>query len=116
MNSPESKKVKDLPEISRDETAAMINTNDSPDSKASDDTLILDDPDYIAPNHYDIILSDIDSPLLHGLLSTLLGARYLSEVATAEQQERFEEKSLRRVCGPESSLRDQLAVSPRESS
>jgi hypothetical protein len=74
--------------------ATTVNTNDGPGLKASDNTLILDDPHYIPPNQHDIFLRDIDSPLLHGALSTRLGARYLSEVTPAEQQERFEKKRI----------------------
>lgn len=80
------KKLESPSEIDRMETASTTKSKDSPaSSKGSDDSIIMDDPDYIQPSQMDILLSDINSVYLHGDLSDLLQVEYLSVVSPEDQ-------------------------------
>jgi hypothetical protein len=85
QNRPPKKLVSPT-EIDRMETASTTKSKDSPaSSKGSDDSIIMDDPDYIQPSQMDILLSDINSVYLHGDLSDLLQVEYLSVVSPEDQ-------------------------------
>lgn len=87
QNQP-SKELESPSEIDRMETASTTKSKDSPaSSKGSDDSIIMDDPNYIHPSQMDILLSDIDSVYLHGDLSSLLQVEYLSVVSPEDQTE-----------------------------
>jgi hypothetical protein len=53
--------------------------HDNPDYIAPEDSLVHDNPDYVAPEKQDILLTDVTSARLHGTIGTLLGKVYLSE-------------------------------------
>lgn len=73
-------------EIDRMETASTTKpTNSTASSKRSDDSLVMDDPNYIQPSQMDILLTDIDSTYLHGDLSDLLQVEYLSAVSEDDE-------------------------------
>lgn len=95
MNTPVVKQVDEaLGDIVRNETASTAKADDSPDSKASQDTVVMDDPNYIPPKDIDILLSDIDSDALHGDLSQLLQEDYLSVLSPETEAERASQKTV----------------------
>jgi len=82
-----SKPKSQVDEINRSKTAKMANTNGIPDSKGSDDTVILDDLYYNQPNQVDLLWTDINSDYLHGDLVQLFQVDYLSVVEAEGEAE-----------------------------
>ena len=55
MNTPVCKQVDEaLGDIVRNEIASTAKADDSRDSKTNQDTLVMDDPNYIPPSEIDI--------------------------------------------------------------
>ena len=75
---------------------ATTSTEESgtPDSKGSDDTIVLDAPDgYIEPNSHDVLLSDVTSEKLHGEVAEMLRVVYLSTVPEADEAQLLQRKT-----------------------
>jgi hypothetical protein len=94
METPNMKATSSFAEILPNATSPTANA--SPTS--SEDSLVHDNPDYVAPEKQDILLTDVTSARLHGRIGTILGKAYLSEEISSDYLKL--EKALRGVLFP----------------
>jgi hypothetical protein len=70
-------------------TAETIGTSDSPASTKSSESLVLDDPTYVSPSLFDILVTDITAAYLQSDLSQRLGIGYLSTMTQEDALEQY---------------------------
>jgi hypothetical protein len=94
METPDMKATNSFGEILSKAASATANASHA----SSEDSLVHDNPDYVAPEKQDILLTDVTSAHLHGKIGTLLGKVYLSEEIIRDDLK--PEKALRGVLFP----------------
>jgi hypothetical protein len=70
-------------------TAETIGTSDPPASTKSSESLVLDDPTYVSPSLFDILVTDITAAYLQSDLSQRLGIGYLSTMTQEDAREQY---------------------------
>jgi hypothetical protein len=95
METPNTKATSSFGEILPNATSETANTSPT---ASSEDSLVHDNPDYVAPEKQDILLPDVTSARLHGRIGTILRKVYLSEEIISDDLK--PEKALRGVLFP----------------
>lgn len=67
---------------------------DSPDSKSSAESIVVDDVNYLAPCKFDVLLTDITAAYLAHDLSSLFEVQYLSHLQNGEELVRYKKRKV----------------------
>jgi len=78
----------------RTATTEGSKTGASPNSKSSEESLVVDDAAYLAPDKYDVLLQDITAKYLVHDLSSRFQVEYLSHLGEDEERERYKSPNI----------------------
>lgn len=67
---------------------------DTPDSKSSTESIVVDDANYLAPCKFDVLLTDVTAAYLAHDLSSLFEVQYLSHLQKDEELVRYKKRKV----------------------